>query len=129
LEQERQIQKTIYDKCPDQLKFPFALWTRKAVQQLIKHLWSLDMPVRTVGEYLKRWGFTPQKPLRRAYKQNPKAVKKSILQLPGKQKKNEPKSTGEMKRVSVMKATMAETTHPEGKHPQFVFTPGASGSI
>ena len=33
------------------------------------------MPIRTVGEYLKRWGFTPQKPLRRAYKQNPKAVK------------------------------------------------------
>ena len=34
------------------------------------------MPIRTVGEYLKRWGFTPQKPLRRAYEQNPKAVKK-----------------------------------------------------
>jgi len=30
----------------------------------------------TVGEYLKRWGFTPQKPLRRAYEQNPKAVQK-----------------------------------------------------
>ena len=66
LEQEREIQKTIYEKCPDQLKFPFALWTRKAVQQLIKQLCCFDMPVRTVGEYLKRWGFTPQKPLRRA---------------------------------------------------------------
>ena len=76
LEQEREIQKTIYDKCPDQLKFPFALWTRKAVQQLIKHFYSVEMPVRTVGEYLKRWGFTPQKPLRRAYKQNPKAINK-----------------------------------------------------
>lgn len=76
LEQERQIQKTIYEKCPDQLKFPFALWTRKAIQQLIKQLCSFDMPVRTVGEYLKRWGFTPQKPLRRAYKQNPKAINK-----------------------------------------------------
>ncbi len=76
LEQERQIQKTIYEKCPDQLKFPFALWTRKAVQQLIRHFYSVEMPVRTVGEYLKRWGFTPQKPLRRAYKQNPKAINK-----------------------------------------------------
>jgi len=73
-EQEKEVQKTIRDKCPDQLKFPFALWTRIAVQQLIKHLWSIDMPIRTVGEYLKRWGYTPQKPLRRAYKQNPKAV-------------------------------------------------------
>ncbi|BBO72618.1 hypothetical protein DSCW_00350 [Desulfosarcina widdelii] len=57
------------------MKLPFALWTRIAVQQLIKQLWSVTMPVRTVGDYLKRWGFTPQKPLKKAYKQNPKAVK------------------------------------------------------
>ncbi len=75
-EQEKELQKAIHDKCPDQMKLPFALWTRIAVQQLIKQLWSINMPIRTVGEYLKRWGFTPQKPLRRAYKQNPKAVKK-----------------------------------------------------
>ena len=75
-EQEKQIQKAIVDKEPDQLKLPFALWTRIAVQQLIKHLYAIEMPVRTVGEYLNRWGYTPQKPLRRAYEQNPKAVKK-----------------------------------------------------
>ncbi len=73
--QEKIIQKAIVDKCPDQLKFPFALWTRKAVKQLIKEVFDIDMPIRTVGEYLKRWHFTPQKPLRKAYKQNPKAVK------------------------------------------------------
>ena len=74
-DQEREIQKAIYDKCPDQMKLPFALWTRVAVQQLIKQLWSIKMPIRTVGEYLMRWGFTPQRPLRKAYKQNPTAVK------------------------------------------------------
>ena len=73
-EQEEIIQKSMYDKCPDQLKLAFALWTRNAVQQLIQQLWAVEMPIRTVGEYLKRWGFTPQKPLRRAYKQNPKEV-------------------------------------------------------
>jgi transposase len=72
--QENEIQKAIVDKCPDQLKFPFALWTRIAVQQLIKELFSIKMPIRTVGEYLKRWNYTPQKPLKKAYKQNPKAV-------------------------------------------------------
>jgi len=72
--QEHEIQKAIVDKCPDQLKFPFALWTRVAVQQLVKELFSIKMPIRTVGEYLKRWNYTPQKPLRKAYKQNPKAV-------------------------------------------------------
>jgi len=74
-EQEKMLKKAITDKTPDQLKFPFALWNRGAVQQLINQLFSIDMPIRTVGEYLKRWGFTPQKPLRRAYEQNPKAVK------------------------------------------------------
>lgn len=76
IEQEKQLKKMIQDKCPDQLKLPFALWTRIAVQQLILQLWAIEMPIRTVGEYLKRWGFTPQKPLRKAYEQNPKAVKK-----------------------------------------------------
>ena len=75
-EQEKHIQKLIQDKAPDQLKLPFALWTRIAVQQLIKRIYSIEMPIRTVGEYLNRWGFTPQKPLRRAYEQNPKAVQK-----------------------------------------------------
>ncbi len=75
-EQEDQVRKSIRDKCPEQLKLPFALWTRQAVGQLINRLFSIDMPIRTVGEYLKRWGYTPQKPLRRAYEQNPKAVQK-----------------------------------------------------
>ena len=79
-EQEKQIRKAIRDKCPDQLKLPFALWTRLAVQQLIKQLWSIEVPIRTIGDYLNRWNFTPQKPLKRAYEQNPKAVKKWLEQ-------------------------------------------------
>lgn len=75
-DQEKVLRKAMIDKDPKQMKLPFALWTRIAVQQLIKQLWSIEMPIRTVGDYLKRWGFTPQKPLRKAYKQNPKAVKK-----------------------------------------------------
>ena len=76
LDQEAEVRQAIRDRCPEQLKLPFALWTRRAVRQLVKRLFSIDMPIRTVGEYLKRWGYTPQKPLRRAYEQNPKAVQK-----------------------------------------------------
>jgi transposase len=65
----------IKDHCPDQLKMPFALWTREAVGDLIEHKFGLRLAVRTVGSYLKRWGFTPQKPLRRAYERQEKAVK------------------------------------------------------
>jgi len=77
-EQEKELQKIIEDKEPDQLKLPFALWTRKAIQQIVNKLYRIDMPIRTVGEYLKRWGFTPQKPLKRAYEQKPEAVKQWV---------------------------------------------------
>ena len=75
-DQEMEIKKTIQDKSPNQLKFPFALWNRRAIQDLIRYLYSIEMPIRTVGEYLKRWGYTPQKPLKKSYRQNPKAVQK-----------------------------------------------------
>jgi transposase len=76
IEQESQVRRDLIDKTPDQLKLPFALWTRDAVKLLIKQRFSLEMPIRTVGEYLKRWGFTPQKPVKRAYEQNSEAVQK-----------------------------------------------------
>lgn len=60
---------------PSQLHLPFALWTREAVQQLIAQRTGLRLSVWTVGRYLSRWGFTPQKPLRRAYEQDPEAVR------------------------------------------------------
>lgn len=75
-EQEKRLREMIRDKTPDQLKLPFALWTRFAVQQVIRQQWGVRMPIRTVGEYLKRWGYTPQKPTRRAYEQNPQRVEK-----------------------------------------------------
>jgi transposase len=73
-EQEARIRKLICDKRPEQMKLDFALWNRIAVSQLIEQEFGLTLPVRTVGEYLKRWGFTPQKPIRRAYEQRPEAV-------------------------------------------------------
>ena len=76
IEQEAQVRRDLIDKTPDQLKLPFALWTRDAVKLLIKQRFNLEMPIRTVGEYLKRWGFTPQKPVKRAYEQSSEAVKK-----------------------------------------------------
>jgi transposase len=77
-DQEKQVQKMIVDKMPDQLKLPFALWTRKAIQSLIIREFGIQVAVRTMGDYLKRWGFTPQKPTKRAYEQNPGAVNKWI---------------------------------------------------
>lgn len=72
--QSAQIAKSIVDRCPDQLKMPFYLWTREAVGQLIERRFGVRLSVWTVGRYLGRWGFTPQKPMRRAFEKNPEAV-------------------------------------------------------
>ena len=66
----------ISDRCPDQLKLPFVLWTREAVRELIRRRFGVRLSIWTVGRYLRRWGFSPQKPVRRAYEQNPTAVQR-----------------------------------------------------
>jgi len=73
-EQETHIRRMICEKRPEQLKMDFALWTRGAVMELIAHECGISLKIRAVGNYLKRWGFTPQKPIRRAYEQSPQAV-------------------------------------------------------
>jgi transposase len=72
--QEDSIQRIIIDKRPEQLKMDFFLWSRAAVGQLIEQEYGLKLQVRSVGKYLTRWGFTPQKPIKRAYEQSPEAV-------------------------------------------------------
>src|SRR5271156_1843969 len=66
--------------CPEQLRLPFALWTREAVQELLWRKFGLQVSVWTVGRYLRAWGLTPQKPVRRAYEQNPVAVRKWLAE-------------------------------------------------
>lgn len=70
------IVKAVMDHTPDQLKFPFYLWTRDAVGKLIETRYGIRMSRWTVGRHLKQWGFTPQKPVRRSYEQNPEEVHK-----------------------------------------------------
>lgn len=72
--QSAQIVRSITDRCPEQLKLPFSLWTRDAVSLLIERRFGIRLSIWTVGRYLARWGFTPQKPVRRAFEQNTKEV-------------------------------------------------------
>lgn len=64
----------IRDKCPDQLKMPFFLWTREAVCHLIEQRYEIKLALNTISNYLKKWGFTSQKPLKRAYQRQDSAV-------------------------------------------------------
>lgn len=75
-QQERQIQDMIIDTMPDQLKLDFALWTRKAVKELVERELGIVIAITTMGDYLRKWGFSPQKPKKRAYEQCAKAVQR-----------------------------------------------------
>jgi transposase len=68
--QENTVRRILVEKYPDQLKFDFALWTREGVQKLIKINFDIEMPLSTVGTYLRRWNFTPQKPVAYAYERD-----------------------------------------------------------
>ena len=71
---EKEIQRMITDTMPDQLKLPYALWTRKAVKELIEREFGITLAINTMGDYLRSWGFSPQKPKKKAYEQCSKKV-------------------------------------------------------
>lgn len=73
--QAAEVRQLVKDKLPEQLKLSFGLWTREAVQQLILEKYSIELSRWQVGRYLKSWGYTPQKPISKAFEQNPERVK------------------------------------------------------
>jgi len=120
-EQERQVQRLIRDKTPDQIRVPYALWSRQAVADLILDQFGIRVAVRTMGTYLKRWGFTPQKPIRRAYEQSPAAVKRwldtSYPQIAARAKKG-PRFTGATRRACA-RTTCADAVLPPRVTPRW----------
>lgn len=73
-EQEEEIQKILIDKTPDQLGEEECMWTRKAIQHLIQKKYRISIRYSTLGVYLARWGFTSQRPAKRAYGQDKEKV-------------------------------------------------------
>jgi transposase len=78
--QQLEIAKLVAGKNPDQLKLPGFLWTRALVAELILRELGVEVGEETVGRYLNAWGFSPQKPMRRAYEQSDEAVRRWLEQ-------------------------------------------------
>jgi len=70
------VRRQIVSRTPDQLALKFFLWTREGVRDLIEAEFGIVLSVWTAGRYLKAWGFTAQKPIRRACEQNPVEVQR-----------------------------------------------------
>jgi transposase len=72
--EEEEVKRWIINGDPRQQGFDFGLWTRQIVADLIQSRFNIELSVTAVGTLLKRLGLTPQKPLRRAYERDEKAV-------------------------------------------------------
>ena len=74
------IARVIIDKTPDQLKMPFMLWNINSVKELIYDKFDIRLSTPTISRYLKKWGFTPQRPLTRSFAKDPKKVTKFLIE-------------------------------------------------
>ena len=72
--QETRVRRAVLGKFPDQVALPGLVWTRPQVRQLVRDWFGIGLSLVTIGKYLRSWGLSPQKPIRRAYEQNPEAV-------------------------------------------------------
>ena len=71
----RQVRGWVTDRTPDQLDLPWALWTSRAVRDLVELRLGKRLGTSTVRLHLRRWGMTPQKPLTRARERSPAAIR------------------------------------------------------
>ena len=74
-EQADPIKRLLRTHSPEELGIPAPLWNRRAVRDLIRQQCHVVLAVRTVGLYLRRWGFTAKRPRRHARDQDPEEVR------------------------------------------------------
>lgn len=68
--QEKKLHRWIANKTPEQMQFPFMLWTRRVIAALIEREFGVKLSLSSISRYLARWGLTPQRPLKRALEQD-----------------------------------------------------------
>ena len=66
----------IVGRDPRQLSFGFELWTRGMIRDLIRREFGVALSEVSVGRLLRMMGLSPQRPLHRAYEQDPEAVQR-----------------------------------------------------
>ncbi len=72
--QEARVRRAVLGRSPEQVGLPGLVWTRPQVRDLVRRWYGIGLSLVTVGKYLRSWRLSPQKPIRKAYEQNPEAV-------------------------------------------------------
>jgi transposase len=73
-QQENRVRRAVLSRYPDQVALPGLVWTRPQVRELVRRWYGVGLSLVTIGKYLRSWRLSPQKPIRKAYEQNPEAV-------------------------------------------------------
>ncbi len=76
--EEQEIKRWVIGGDPRQHGFDYGLWTRQIVADLILERFGVELSPTGVGKILRRLGLTPQKPLRRAYERDEKAIQEWV---------------------------------------------------
>lgn len=72
--QMKWLYRTVTEDNPLQYRFEFALWTRDMIQVLLRKQFGLRLSLSSVGRLLKQLGLSCQRPLFRAFEQDPRRV-------------------------------------------------------
>lgn len=72
---EAEMKGKIEKMTPDQLGLKCVLWTREAVKEYLQQFYGISYSKWTVGRLLRKWGYSPQKPIKRAFEQDPIKMK------------------------------------------------------
>ncbi len=74
LDEQKEIRKTILEKRPADFGIPGELWTLGRIYQYIQKEYYKKVSERGLSNYMRRWGLSCQRPVKRARKQDPKRV-------------------------------------------------------
>lgn len=69
-QEQREIRTVIIEEKPEQNGQPGQLWTLEKARQMIRKRFGKKVSSRSMGNYMKRWGFSCQRPAKRARKQD-----------------------------------------------------------
>ncbi|GIJ30122.1 hypothetical protein Vqi01_52840 [Micromonospora qiuiae] len=72
--QQARVQRAVIHQCPEQVALPGLVVDPPQVRQLIRDWFGIGLSLVTIGKYVRSWGLSPQKPIRKAYEQDPEAV-------------------------------------------------------
>src|SRR5512147_2068600 len=72
------LRQMIVEKTPLEFGYTVALWTRAIVREVLQRELGVRASEATVGRWLRAWGLSVQKPLRRAYEPDPALVQQWV---------------------------------------------------